>query len=77
MVTYAIFKSESGIEAINLTNMVEEVLQNNPDYDYITAVIVVAETIEATQIISDETHEKIALMFPNAKIFDYKGGDLN
>jgi hypothetical protein len=76
MVTYAILRNEEEIEAINLTETVDKIMKDN-DYDYVTAVIRVANMIEATHIISDETHEKITLMFPNARIFDYKGGDLN
>ena len=77
MVTYAVFKNDDEFEVVNLTDTVEQVMEQNPDYDYITAVIDVASMIEATHIVSDKTHERIALMFPNAKIVDYKGGDIN
>lgn len=78
MVTYAIYRSDDNqVEAVNLTEMVEELMSRNPNYSYVSAVIEVANMIEATHIVSDESHDKIMLMFPNAKIFDYKGGDIN
>lgn len=77
MVTYAIFRSDEGIEAIELTKTIEELMEKNPNYDYVSAVIEVASMIEATYIVTDESLEKFSLMFPSAKIFDYKGGGLN
>lgn len=79
MVTYAIFKDEKNKDVVTIISLTKEVeeLMDKRDFDYITAVIEIASLVDTQYIISDESDEKIMLMFPNATIIDHRGGDVH